>query len=196
MKVITLNPAQLAAESRRLAVAVAPRGPFDITIGILNGGARVAREVTECGLAGATGTYCEVTMRRPSTTRKERSGVASLLKCLPYPALDLMRMAESLVLRLRAHKAQEIPTLPGPLLHALAAMPSPRVLIIDDAIDSGATMLAVTEAVHRAAPGARITTAALTVTFPKPMITPDVALHRNDTLLRFPWSNDYKPCDR
>ncbi len=195
MKVMTLNPAQLAAESRRLAEAIARHGPFDITIGILNGGARVARAVTGCGLAGTTGIYCEVTLRRPSTARKERSGATSLLKRLPYPALNLMRMAESLVLRLRTHKAREIPALPEPLLHAFAAVTSPRVLIIDDAIDSGATMLAVVEAVRRAAPGARITTAALTVTFPNPMIPPDVALHRNGTLLRFPWSNDYKPCD-
>ena len=65
-----------------------------------------------------------------------------------------------------------------------------KVLIVDDAVDSGATMLAVAEALREANPEAEIRTAAITVTTPKPLITPDYSMYKD--LIRFPWSMDAK----
>ncbi|MBC7799187.1 MAG: hypothetical protein H7Z10_01075, partial [Gemmatimonadaceae bacterium] len=71
-----------------------------------------------------------------------------------------------------------------------AAGPAPAVLIVDDAVDSGATLAAVLAEVRRLAPpGARIETAAITVTTAAPIATPDHALF-NRQLCRFPWSMD------
>ena len=75
----------------------------------------------------------------------------------------------------------ELPHLIGPKFSAL---------VIDDAVDSGSTLLAVTESLQRAYPEAAIKTAALTVTSSNPLIMPDFYLYNDSTLLRMPWSAD------
>lgn len=65
-----------------------------------------------------------------------------------------------------------------------------NILIVDDAVDSGATLLAVVEAVRIDMPGAEVRSAVITQTTPSPVITPDYTLYNNRTLIRFPWSMD------
>lgn len=65
-----------------------------------------------------------------------------------------------------------------------------RILIVDDAVDSGATLLRVAETLRSASPEAQIASAVITVTTRNPAIKPDYTLYNDRTLIRFPWSAD------
>lgn len=191
MRVVTVTPEDLDVMSRRLGCEALEYGPFDITVGILNGGARVARIIAgACG--GATGRYHETVMRRPTSRGKERGLFVRLMPLMPVWMLDMLRKAESLWLRRRKRDVVKLPELSAGLCADLRSFPAPRVLVVDDAVDSGVTMKAVVDALRAEAPEARIVTAALTVTTPHPVFRPDVALFSDSVLLRFPWSLDYR----
>jgi hypoxanthine phosphoribosyltransferase len=64
------------------------------------------------------------------------------------------------------------------------------VLVVDDAVDSGATLIAVLDAVYKAAGSSKVRSAAITVTTENPMVMPDYYLYHDETLIRFPWSID------
>lgn len=182
MEVLTLHAQQVAEYARRLkeiALAGAPAG-FDVIVGIRRGGAFVAREMID------TERYVEVGLSRPGTGRK-KGLVGRILPYLPTCVLDLLRKIESRVL---AKTGGEVP--PFKLEKGLLDG-AERVLVVDDAVDSGRTMAAVLRAIRRDYPRASVSTAALTITTPRPLLLPDFYLFNNQTLLRFPWSSDYKP---
>jgi hypoxanthine phosphoribosyltransferase len=64
-----------------------------------------------------------------------------------------------------------------------------RILIIDDAVDSGHSMKAVADQITLLAPKSKIETAAFTVTQRTPVIMPDWYAH-TDVIIRFPWAVD------
>jgi hypoxanthine phosphoribosyltransferase len=65
-----------------------------------------------------------------------------------------------------------------------------RVMVVDDAVDSGVTLAAVLRTLRESCPpGTELRTAAITVTRPSPAVEPDYALWRG-VLCRFPWSFD------
>lgn len=64
------------------------------------------------------------------------------------------------------------------------------VLIVDDAVDSGATLKAVVDKFKTVFPDKEIKTAAITVTGKKVMYYPDFCVYNNGTLIRTPWSID------
>lgn len=66
-----------------------------------------------------------------------------------------------------------------------------RILIVDDAVDSGESMKKVVETVRGLNPRASVRTAAITLTTPAPAVSPDYYLY-NQVLVRFPWSKDYR----
>ena len=68
----------------------------------------------------------------------------------------------------------------------------PKILVIDDAIDSGDTLFAIATTLKDMNPDARIDIAVMTETTRHPRIRANYTLYRNRTLIRFPWSNDYK----
>lgn len=184
MKVLTLEPKQFSAACRELAgqVGAASFVP-GMVVGIQSGGEYVAREV----IAAFPGAMLSlVGLQRPSTSRK--SLLQPLFRHLPLRMLDLLRMAESRILALRPRR--HIPRIEiDPSLRAM--LPS-RVLVVDDAVDSGATMAAVVDALRRACPDIEVRTAVITVTTRRPAVMPDFALYKDNTLIRFPWSMDMK----
>ena len=66
------------------------------------------------------------------------------------------------------------------------------ILVIDDAIDSGDTLSAIASTLRHRNPEATVCIAVMTETTADPCIRANYALYRNRTLIRFPWSNDYK----
>ena len=82
--------------------------------------------------------------------------------------------------------------LPDALRERLRSGAGKSVLVVDDAVDSGNTLLSVVKGIRIAAPDAEVHNAVMTQTFPKPVIEPDVALWNDGTLIRFPWSKDAK----
>ena len=165
-----------------------------LVVGIRFGG----YEVAECMIRAASEPLpiLPITCRRAATNAKARiPTLRSMLTALPRPALDLLRRVEHrLFIAPRTHKARprvvdnaEIDV----IADWLANQPSgPRILVTDDAIDSGATLAAVLRLVRTVCPfGTEIRTAAITQTLEQPITTPDYVLFHN-TLCRFPWSFD------
>jgi hypothetical protein len=136
-----------------------------------------------------------VTCRRPSTSAKARS-MPRWIRSLPRPVRDRLRLLEHRWLtRTRAGSVADGRSVDAGDLERLAARlsalhPGSWILVVDDAVDTGATLRAVLDAIGRVAPaGVGVTTAAITVTTPDPIVRPDVAL-LDGWLCRFPWSLD------
>lgn len=188
MQVATLDPTCFREACRRLAREVVDSGfRPEIIVGIRTGGEYVAREM----LPSFPGAHLAIVeLHRPSTPHK--SILRPLLRRLPGRMLDLMRIVEARMLALRPRRP--IPKVEiGADIRAL--LPA-RVLVVDDAVDSGVTLAAIIEGL-RAESGdgrgeSRVRSAVITVTTPRPAVSPDFALYRNHTLIRFPWSMDMK----
>lgn len=152
----------------------------EVVLGIESGGRYVAR------LMMPDTAHCYVALRRPGT--KSKTGiVASVLRCLPYVVSDALRRLESWIARVVRRTAPEAYAGPLPAMLKDAR----RILVVDDAVDSGATMHAVCEAVRRFNPAADIRTAVVVRTLDNAIVVPDFCLYDN-VLIRFPWSADMK----
>jgi len=68
----------------------------------------------------------------------------------------------------------------------------PSVLLVDDAIDTGATIHQARLQLLEQFPNIILRVAVITVTTPHPICDADFFLYHNRTLCRFPWSNDYR----
>lgn len=195
MKVVTLSNQDLDQSTFRLAREVMDSHPepFDVVIAIRRGGAIVAQSFLKSFPAGMVRHYDEVELQRPSTKYKRHS-LTKLLRWLPRPCLNLMRIVEARLLE-RRHKRKGIKVkkliLPTDTTKHIGGHGA-KILVIDDAIDSGATAKAVADAIHNANPSAEVRLLTITVTTPTPLIDADYALYRNRTLVRFHWSDDYR----
>jgi hypoxanthine phosphoribosyltransferase len=167
----------------------------DALIAIPTGGLVVGRSMAK--VAGGHLPILSLTCRRPSSKLKPGGSVVRrMVSGLPRPVVDRLRLAEHAILTRRAAPSPAAPYRfvddeVDVLVRWMAAAPRPpRLLIVDDAVDSGATLSQVMDAVQRHAPsGARIQSAAITVTTDRPLIRPDFTLF-NRQLCRFPWSLD------
>ena len=79
-----------------------------------------------------------------------------------------------------------------PELDAFLKSGGRKILLTDDAIDSGATMMWVKNQFIEQYKDLEIKVAVITVTTPHPLVDADYALYRDRVLVRFPWSNDTK----
>ncbi len=186
MRIVTLTEAEFSAACEALARKVHDSG-FDYTLiaGIATGGWLVAQRMPSPRRVAVT--------KRRGAHMARRKLLPALVARLPRRVNDMLRIAES---RLYALKTRVFPPVPShveisPELAAeLSREPNGRILIVDDAVDSGATLLSVVEAVRKIVPEAEIRTAVITVTRPDAVITPDWSLYREGTIVRFPWAPD------
>lgn len=188
--VITYNNAGVLQAAQALyAKAAAERKP-DLIIGIQSGGWHVATAITT-----PQTTLLPITCRRDSTTKKQQSYLFNILASLPYRVTDWLRVLEHLYRAGKHTEAKKVvfdPAEVAAIGDYLRENPEAFVLIIDDAVDSGATLKNVTETVcGLITPPQIVKTAAITVTTCTPLIEPDYSLHHH-VLCRFPWSYDYK----
>lgn len=86
-----------------------------------------------------------------------------------------------------AGRERAVPTVEVPR----SVIDAKTILVVDDAVDSGATMQAVVGAVKKANPAAHVVTAAVVVTTKTPVVRPDFHLY-DKVLIRFPWAHDYR----
>lgn len=198
MQVLTLDKDALDASAARLAELVeadAPRGGFDAIVGVRRGGSIVCDAFCRHFPASGYALRADVALQRPSTKRKSRV-VGKILRALPLPVLDLLRMGESGLLAMK-HRCRRRPpaaqvSLPEALRLMLKRQKIPEILIIDDAIDSGDTLFGVIHSLKEVNPRAVAKVAVVTVTTRRPRVDADYHLYHNRTLIRFPWSDDYK----
>ncbi|MDE6650383.1 MAG: hypothetical protein K2K45_10690 [Muribaculaceae bacterium] len=170
-------------------------GRFDAIVAVRRGGSYVCDAFCRYFPKDLYGTRYDVALQRPST-RHKKGWLGNILKRLPVALLDVMRMAESVMLSCRRKTRSVSPSayveIPADLKSLLQGLRNPSILIIDDAIDSGDTLSALSGTLTGTNPGAIIRIAVMTLTTSCPRIGADYALYRNRTLIRFPWSNDYK----
>lgn len=198
MQVLTLDEGAFEAHAAMLAAEVArrlPPGGYGAVVGVRRGGSIVCDAFLRHFPAGAVGFRTDVALQRPSTKRKT-AGVGRLLRLLPRPLLDLMRMAEAKLLERRHRDGVPLPPVPVPLSEGLRCLLEeehvPEVLVIDDAIDSGDTLFSVINSLKEVNPAARVRVAVVTVTTDHPRVEADFSIYHNKTLVRFPWSSDYR----
>ncbi|MCM1518075.1 MAG: phosphoribosyltransferase domain-containing protein [Pseudoflavonifractor sp.] len=188
MKVITVTQAEFADMCDRLSELVGTSGPApDVIIGILRGGGYVADQISR---HFPSAKRADVTLRRKSSDAKDSCLVRTLMHYTPQIILNLARIAESYCTRYRPLQERDSEMeLSEDIADFLSYAPR-HILVVDDAIDSGATMLTVVSYLRRLYPHCVISTAAITVTTPKPAIKADFCIYNNDTLIRFPWAAD------
>lgn len=198
MQVLTLDKEALDSCAAGLAAQVAarmPRGGFDAIVGVRRGGSIVCDAFCRHFPSADYALRADVSLQRPSTKRRGRLA-ARILRALPLPMLDLLRMAESGLLALRHRCGRKRPAaqvlLPEALRLRLEHATAPEILIIDDAIDSGDTLFGVINSLKEVNPRAKAMVAVVTVTTSRPRVDADFHLYHNRTLIRFPWSDDYK----
>jgi hypoxanthine phosphoribosyltransferase len=165
-----------------------------IVVGIRAGGLTVARAMVRTSTTDLP--VLPITCRRAATTAKLRlPWLRALLAALPQPMVDLLRRLEYRLLitrRTRTPPAQSIDREETATIAATLAACSaaPRVLVADDAVDSGITLMTVLRLLTEICPsGAEIRCAAITQTFEHPAVRPDYVLYHG-VLCRFPWSLD------
>ncbi|MDE6638566.1 MAG: phosphoribosyltransferase domain-containing protein [Muribaculaceae bacterium] len=193
---MTLDPTSFDEHAACLANIIENDLQIDALVGVRRGGSFVCDALCKHLQEGRYGARYDVELQRPST--KHKNGTLSrILKLFPRPVLDVMRMAESTLLSFRRKIKSPAATskkveIPKGLAYILKTIEFPKILLIDDAIDSGDTLFAISETLRNINPKVTIRIAVMTVTTQNPRIDADFALYKNKTLIRFPWSNDYK----
>lgn len=177
---MTLDRQAFAEVCGRLESVVADAGFVpDVVLSIAQGGVyvgeRLFQDVPHFGTS----------LQRPST-RYKRPRLKAVLRRLPRPVLDALRKAEAMWLGMRKPRPIDIAQVIIPAEIATGK----RILVVDDAVDSGATLDGVVRALCVAAPDAEVRTAVVTVTTKQPLIAPDFVIFNDLTLIRFPWSMD------
>ena len=194
MAVVTFNPTLLAEACHQLSCRVKAGGfTPSLLIGIQHGGAEVARRMRNDFPEAA---YCEVRLSRPGTRQKSQGLAHRLLQHSPLWICNTLRIVESRVNEWRSKGKDPVRIgtirLPQDITSTLSNPSNPSILLIDDAIDTGATIQQARLQLLKQFPDITIRVAVITVTIPHPICDADFCLYHNRTLCRFPWSNDYR----
>jgi len=195
MKVITLDDNDFDQACSELADRLIDRGQYDVVVGVRTGGAVVAGKIYEKLLrAGSTSKYFEAGAARGTTRAKKKVGVTAVVRRLPKVFQDALRNMEHFFVSLTTRfsfEQQRSVCIDDDLREYLGVSGDSRVCLIDDAIDSGATVRSIIDEIRKTAPEVEITVAVLVVTLHKPVVHPDVSVF-NGVLVRFPWAIDFR----
>lgn len=190
----TLQQPAFEAACASLMRLVAADYAADVIVGIRTGGLVVAEAMAKSCVRPLP--VLPLTCRRASTAAKTRVKlVRTAVARLPLPVADALRRLEHRWItsrRVQQDRPQTVDSLEAEKISAwLSSAPKPcRVLVADDAVDSGMTLAAVLQVLHEIdTDGIDVRSAAITQTLPHPKVKPDYVLFHG-TLCRFPWSLD------
>jgi adenine/guanine phosphoribosyltransferase-like PRPP-binding protein len=190
MKVIDLSDYEDFQEAcTGLWHLVASENQPQLIVGVETGGARVAAVMgRESGVPVVT-----VRRQRSLTKAKQTVAVRGVLKWLPRHVLDRFRITESRVREARFTRSGGVlrsrpVVMPASALNALGTGAA-EVLVVDDAVDSGATLADVVARIRAVNAGLTIRTAVLCSTFRSPGFEVDTVLYRG-AIVRGPWATD------
>ena len=185
MQVITLTPSLLQSAAECLSAQILRRGdaPQHI-VAIRQGGAEVG-QLMKTHFPETV--YQEITLTRSFGVQK--SLLSPILRCLPVWFKDVLRMLELRMMELFC--CTKHPQRYGKIELSVLPKAGETVLLVDDAIDTGATLQKARTEILKLCPDVQIKVAVITVTTPHPMCEADYYLYHNRTLCRFPWSMDY-----
>lgn len=186
MQVKTYNYPLLLADVERLATQIKVSGKYPTyIISVREGGAYLGDLLRQ---HFPEVPYEAVQLQRSLGVKKNNLS-QWLIKKLPRKVCNWLRMLE---MQLRDRKSVSA-SMQDIRIEDLKVTPvlGKRILLVDDAIDSGATILAVRKIIKQYCPEADINIAVFTVTSTHPACQADFCLYHNRTLCRFPWSIDY-----
>jgi len=161
---------------------------FDLAIGIAEGGKFISETIAK----KLNLPLLLVKRQRPLTNEKSR--IKNIFKYIPKNLLNIARIAENRFYELsmnkksREDKSAEIQMLTDDSSF-FESFPVKNVLLIDDAVDSGSTILDVEKFFKPRHWNIKV--AVITQTFNKPLKQADYKVY-DKTLIRFPWSSDYR----
>lgn len=188
MEVITLNNEAFQNSCKTLFSTL--DDDYDLVIGISKGGEYVL-EAFALNTINKAIQFKIISIQRPSTTGfKKNKILRHLLKLLPYTILDLLRVYEAKKAQKNIATNISMPNVSIDLVD-LNLKSIKKVLVLDDAVDSGVTLTKVVEAISKIIPEAIVVTAVLSWTNSRSLMIPNHYVYK-DALVRFPWSLDYK----
>lgn len=195
MKVISLLGSDFSESCSLLSQKISKSYNPDLVIGVLTGGSFVAKNIL-CSLPhNDERLYIEVKVQRSDTKKKEKGIVKYVLSYSPTFLLNWMRILESLFLEMKAKRYNpkregkiELPVNIDSFLKTRAR----NILLVDDAIDSGATLNLIKAYLLNHYKDITVKIAVITVTTTHPIVDADYSLFHDRILVRFPWSNDVK----
>ncbi len=200
MTVKTLSRRDLELHSQQLLKNIQKDHiPSNIIIGIATGGVYISRTIKDNLVQqNWNGKYYEIKLSRKSTETKKKLKIKMFLTKLPYFILNQLRKLEVFIFEnFKAEKydssKEDRVVLSDALIKDIKN--SNSILLVDDAIDTGSTILAIKNIVKRINPSIDVKVTVLTVTHKKPYIEPDYTLYRR-VLIRCPWAEDYKGGDK
>lgn len=195
MKVVTLLDKAFDETCRDLAKQVDSSYKPDLIIGVLTGGGAVGQRVYKHFASLGDVLYAEISIERATTGIKRRFGLKKILRLLPEGLLNVLRVVEVLLLELKATVVT--PKRAGEIVLSAAvdkelSQGNKKVLVVDDCVDTGATLLKVSDFLKEKFPSSnQVKFAVVTKAHRKVLLEVDFFLF-NRVLIRFPWSMDNK----
>lgn len=179
-KILTLNDETFAEHCKRLLQKATDDGfEPDLTVSIPRGGDVMAE------IACSKDKHRNIILIRKAKGGKIKRLFKPLFSKMPRGLNDRFRKLEARYLMHRDNHMEHVEiVLPDECKTAR------RILIIDDAVDTGATLKAVFNKIKHFNSGADVRMAVITITSVKPLIMPDYYIYNNRSLVRFPWSID------
>ena len=194
MEVVTLNKEAFSRRCDEL-VSKLDFNPSMI-VGILNGGGYVIEEIKNKNYFPSVFFYSVLLQRKNNF--KNNSFFKYVARLFPYSISNRLRIYESKKAK-KALDSLDFNELSKYVIDFNIDIKehgtNGKILIIDDAIDTGKTMFMVKNNLAKQYPNAEINTAVISWTLEKSLETPDYFIFKNK-LVRFPWSKDYKGKDR
>lgn len=193
MEVITLNKEAFLKKSSEL-ISKIDFNP-DVIVGILNGGGYILSEAkNEKKFENVQ--FESIKLQRDNRL-KNNCLVRLILKLLPYRVANKLRILESNKAK-KLISTLNLEDLSNCMidfkLNSNSKKTIDNILIIDDAIDTGKTMFIVKNHLIKEQPKAKIRIAVISWTIENSIVVPDYYLFKN-SLIRYPWSKDYKGKD-
>ena len=185
----TLTASELDDEAARLYELVLCEGPPPSHIvGIARAGVHVAAAMMKAAEPHVV--RLEITARRATTGLKERLPIRGFAQRLPISVSDRLRRLENRLITRHLSPERAVSMPPNDARELVCAADSPTILLVDDCVDTGASLLAAFNYLESlAGPQASLTTAALTVSIENPLMRPRWNLYEN-MQFRGPWSYD------
>ena len=185
MQVITYNHKLLNSAIDCLASKIRRgEGELAYIVAIFQGGAYIGRSFRSYFPEAQ---YYEITLSRPSRIKGKL--FKWVVQNLPQWVLDQLRKFELKMQLLRRNVAE--PQRIGEVNLEISPKPGDTILLLDDAIDTGATINKARKQILEKYPDVKIRIACITVTTDNPICEADYTLYHNRTLCRFPWSIDH-----
>ena len=189
MKVVTLDEKDILTRVNQLIQKIDFEP--DVVIGVLNGAYYLVQLFKEEERFSEVKFY-NIKLQRQQESFKKKKIFNIILKLLPYWVLNKLRILESKKdnksLAKLDKKALMLKSLQLPIT---SHHKHKKVLIVDDAVDTGKTMYVLKNNLKKVFSNSEIKVAVIAWTIETSIVQPDFYIFKN-ILVRFPWSKDFK----